>query len=293
MSRRHDASPKGPTDLRTFAAGRFTAASETLRAQRAGVLEGDPIAVHRARVGLRRLRGALRLHRIFDPARVREVDAEARDLARLLGAVRDLDVIVGQLTEHASGFDAPGRSAVEMLVERARADRALAMLRLTDPSAIARFDAFAEALDACEQDPPLAPRRDPDKAAEPVLRAGVDREIRRRARTAKKLGPHPPPAALHDLRKTLKRTRYAATDQAALSGRRRDARRAADLGRLQDSLGQDQDRVMLLAWLEGVGATSEAARLGWTAGRITEAILADSPRSSTWKRTRAKLRALD
>jgi CHAD domain-containing protein len=293
MSRRHDASPKAPTDLRTFAAGRFAVASEALRTHRAGVLDGDAVAVHRARVGLRRLRGALHLHRIFDRARVREVDTEARDLARVLGAVRDLDVIAAQLIERASGLDAPGRSAVELLAEQARIDRGLAVLRLTSPATIARFDALADSLDALAQDPPLAPRRDPDEAAEPVLRAEVARALRRHARTAKKLGAHPPPAAVHELRKGLKRTRYAAADLAASSGRRRDARRATELGRLQDSLGHDQDRVMLLAWLEGVGATSDVARLGWTAGRITEAILADGPASSTWKRSRATLRALD
>jgi triphosphatase len=55
----------------------------------------DPEGPHQLRVGLRRLRSALRVFRpVADGERLRELDAKARELGRVVGELRDADVLI-------------------------------------------------------------------------------------------------------------------------------------------------------------------------------------------------------
>ena len=69
----------------------------------------DPEGPHQLRIGLRRLRGALRAHRnILDRKFAGDLDRSARALARLVGGLRDIDVLIDEFvrpyaSDHGNG----------------------------------------------------------------------------------------------------------------------------------------------------------------------------------------------
>jgi triphosphatase len=73
---------------------------------RRAILEtDDPEAAHQLRIGLRRLRGALRAFRPFvDRSSLRAFERNARDIGRCVGMLRDADVLI-------SGIHAPAEAA--------------------------------------------------------------------------------------------------------------------------------------------------------------------------------------
>lgn len=88
------------------------AATDQILHNWAVVLESDkPEGAHQMRIGLRRLRSALKVFRpVVDNESLRELDLKARDLGRVLGELRDADVlamdIVGAVTaKHSDDSD--------------------------------------------------------------------------------------------------------------------------------------------------------------------------------------------
>lgn len=66
------------------------------------LLKDDPEGVHQLRVGLRRLRSAIKLFRpIIDTPSLREFDTQARDIGRGLAELRDIDVFLSDILEPA------------------------------------------------------------------------------------------------------------------------------------------------------------------------------------------------
>jgi inorganic triphosphatase YgiF len=79
--------------------------SDQIVANRQVVLEtNDPEGAHQLRIGLRRLRTALRAFRLLDdtPA-LRALETYARDLARIVGRLRDADVLIEEIHAQVSG----------------------------------------------------------------------------------------------------------------------------------------------------------------------------------------------
>jgi hypothetical protein len=64
----------------------------------------DPEALHDFRVGLRRMRAALRIFRDFLPARIAALSVPLRTWMRATGEVRDLDVQLAQLAEWSTAI---------------------------------------------------------------------------------------------------------------------------------------------------------------------------------------------
>ncbi len=80
---------------------------QVLHNWRVAIESDDPVAIHQMRVGLRRVRSAIKMFRpLIECEATREVDRNIRDLARVLGGLRDVDVlladIVGPLIECSS-----------------------------------------------------------------------------------------------------------------------------------------------------------------------------------------------
>lgn len=92
---------------------------------RHGALAGEDITqLHAMRVSTRRLRAALRNFRAcFEPEAHRTHSRRIRDLARALGAVRDLDVRLRWLEGIRESASEPELAGIDLLIERARADR--------------------------------------------------------------------------------------------------------------------------------------------------------------------------
>jgi CHAD domain-containing protein len=84
----------------------------------------DPEDLHAMRVATRRLRAAWRVFGdAYRPRRTRKLQRSLRDVARLLGVVRDLDVLIEAGERYAATLAKPGRAAVRPLFDSWRRDR--------------------------------------------------------------------------------------------------------------------------------------------------------------------------
>jgi inorganic triphosphatase YgiF len=203
----------------------------------------DVEGVHQMRVGVRRLRSALRLFRpVLPAAALRPLEAELRWLGRELGAVRDLDVFVVELLE-PSCARRPGDKGLERLREAAqalRAERQEQLRRALDSARATRFVLqFGRFLARREwRNQPLdessARLFAPARALAVELLGRRERRVLRLGERIDELAP----AELHRLRIELKRLRYASELLGGLyPGRRRD-HYLARLPELQDRLGR-------------------------------------------------------
>jgi inorganic triphosphatase YgiF len=200
----------------------------------------DPEGVHQMRVGLRRLRSALRLFRAQLP--VRETEAlveELRWLAGLLGSARDLDVfqreLLGPLVK-----ERPGDRGLAALHEAAEGARQAAYTALRRELASRRYAALVLRLGRFVDGGSFR-RRGANELARPLAR----RLLRRRAARVQQLGARLAelsPRQLHRLRIRAKRLRYAIELLAPLFGGPAPDRAARRLAELQDVLGHLNDQ---------------------------------------------------
>ena len=105
---------------------------DRIRAREGGVRSGnDPEDVHAMRVATRRSRAAWRLlGDSFGGTPTKEHRQRLRDLGRLLGEVRDLDVLLKATEAYQASLSAARREGLEPLVAAWRADREEARTRL-------------------------------------------------------------------------------------------------------------------------------------------------------------------
>ncbi len=212
------------------------------------VREGvDPEGVHQARVATRRLRSDLRTFApMLDEQWSQGVRDELRDLAAVLGAVRDGDVLLARLRGAAATLPEEVREQAEPILDDLAAtrdaDRATLLAAMDGQpyrDLLADFARAAEAphtLEAAEQEAHL------------VLPGLAARPWRRLRRAVGALGDHPPDAALHEVRILAKRARYAAEAVASVAGP--DAGSfARKVAGLQEVLGEHHDAVVAGQWL--------------------------------------------
>ncbi len=88
----------------------------------------DPDVVHQLRIGLRRLRSAIRLFRGWVPPVDESIASGARDLFRALGASRDRDVLAQDIEPALQRAGAPGAPAADARAGRADADDVAAVV---------------------------------------------------------------------------------------------------------------------------------------------------------------------
>lgn len=275
---------------------RRAVASSVVRLLRhdAGVRLGeDPEDVHQARVATRRLRSDLRtLGDVLEPSWAPPLREELRWLGRMLGAVRDAEVLRDRLRAREFRIAPGDRPVAERLVARVDGRREEARERLLASMGEARYadllDALVEAarapgiLDevatapaAIALRPGLAvPWKDLEGAVDLVVEEGSD-------------------DSLHAARIGAKRVRYAAEAVAPVFGKR--ARRFAQAANaLQDVLGEHQDAVVAAAFLrEAAEATpstafvaGELAALETEAARAARAAWPDAWKALSRKRLR-------
>ncbi len=220
--------------------------------------------VHQLRVGLRRLRTALRLFDADDLAGAAEAAAA---LFRQLGAARDLAAVAGPLQAElqqalaAVGLDlqAPALPAAADAVDPVEAVRA--------PQAQALL---LELLVAVQLPPPGAAADAADDA--PPLRAALARRLNRWHRQIAAEAPRwgeLDDTARHTLRKRVKRLRYAVEFSAGLFEPRRVQRYLKPLRELQERLGALNDVAVGLAGYRDAGRDDprDLFALGWLAAR--------------------------
>ena len=219
-----------------------------LRAKEPGTRLGeDPEELHDMRVATRRLRAALSLFEGVLPVRAQVFRAELGWLARLLGAVRDLDVQLENLAamsfsdadlalnpEHGGGDPLAELSALlEGEREVARAD----MLQGLDS---VRWDRLAKGLTVMAQQGPARrslATRVPAAIGLPELVLTRHQKVAKAAKRAKRSGVV---TDFHALRIRCKRLRYALEFSSEVYGGR-TSRFVRSLTVLQSELGEMQD----------------------------------------------------
>lgn len=126
----------------------------------AGAIEGvDPEDVHAMRVAGRRMRAAWRVFGdAYDPATVRRFRRDLREIGGRLGAVRDLDVLIGILEAERDRRSAQERTALQPLLAAWRTDREARRMELTETLGSAAFLEFMAEYEAFVSTPGMAAR---------------------------------------------------------------------------------------------------------------------------------------
>jgi CHAD domain-containing protein len=237
--------------------GRLLELTEQLAVDESRVRQRLPGSVHRMRVTLRRLRSLLAsFGDLYDEPGLESLRDELTWIAGELGRARDVEVLRTRLSTLARTPE-----------EQGLVDRALVHAESVDVEASVaaldseRFERVIRALNDLVATPP----REPDQGlpVDEFLRLRVRRDWRRlwrRAARADELTqPDERQVALHEVRKSAKRLRYAAETLVPAYGKgpsrlaRRAKRLQTDLGEVQDS-AVAQGRLRDLAALDGTSA---------------------------------------
>jgi CHAD domain-containing protein len=234
-------------------------------------LDPDGEGVHDMRVESRRLRTALSVYRtLFDEAMARHLERELKFLGRVLSQVRDRQVASGLLAERLRGSD-HAEAVIELYDRELSVDQDRILAGMRSALSSERYTALLTGLDALAEVDGLAPVA--GEPARTVLTDNVRSALRRLeddARAARKKSGVERIEALHDLRKSAKRLRYACEVVAPVAGKA--ALRMVQRNKeLQEVLGSHLDRVALAERLEPLtrldGAT---AADGFLLGRLHE-----------------------
>ncbi|MEV6489444.1 CYTH and CHAD domain-containing protein [Actinoplanes sp. NPDC051633] len=213
-----------------------------------GVRRGDPEAVHKMRVGTRRLRSTLKtFKRSFRPEQVAFLGPELKWLAGQLGEVRDGQVLERKLLtavdDAGEQFAPVAREIRAHLDAKIEAGRAALAGDLNDVRYFRLLDAVDDLIgtwDGGESRPARRARRALDKSDRLLDEAW--------------LAGHDEP--LHEARKAYKRARYAVEVFAGRGGK--PAKKLVDkLTDLQDVLGAHQDSVVAREILQELAGRSD------------------------------------
>lgn len=187
---------------------------------RAVLASPDPEHLHQLRVGMRRLRAALRAFRPILPRKeAKRVRGALRELSPIFGRARDWDVLVQRLNAAGAAPELIARSQGKRAKARKKALRALASKKF------ARLSHTA-----------LEPRAAPQNLAE-FGAAALERAHRKlmRRRNWSNAGER------HALRIRVKRLRYSCEFFAPAFSKRESSRFIAELKALQETLGELND----------------------------------------------------
>lgn len=226
-------------------------------------LGSDPEHLHRARVAIRRLRSDLRTFEpLLDSSWSRGLRSDLRELARVMGAVRDADVLIARFDGCASRL--PSRAGVDTLIASLVAARTAGQRELT---AYMASGAYATLLDRLVE-AARAPALDAEGlASADTLGRLVRRPWRRLTKTVNRLPDDPPDEMLHAVRIRTKRVRYAAEAVAPVLGKQ--ARRfAKGAKRLQKVLGTLHDASVAHEWLTSWSSGHHAPEAVFVAGQL-------------------------
>jgi CHAD domain-containing protein len=222
-----------------------------------GTLEDlDPEYLHDLRVATRRLRSALRLFAAeLGAQRSESLRAELGWIARQLGNVRDLDVFILNLRDHARRLG-EGGAVTELLVDalhnRRRPERAAMEAALVS----GRFRSLLRRLAAlAASSPPRTVRGVPTGTVAEAAPALIKKAQKRVLRLGRTVTPESPAADLHRLRILVKRLRYTCeffreVFEDPTTGQDPLADYIEAMVRFQDCLGEHQDAVVAIGRIE-------------------------------------------
>lgn len=246
-----------------------------------------PEGPHQLRIGLRRLRTALR---VFGPSLGETGMARLEDAAQRMGQdvghLRDADVLIGEVVAHAAeqGLDQEARQVLEAaLAKRRDVIREEVRAKLAAPEAgvfLLDLIEYVETrgwLEPSDYGQTVRLAQPIGEVAPKLLRKRY-RKVRALAEDIRELEPE----ELHSLRKGLKKLRYTADILIGLYSGKRSAAFLAALKDLQDSFGSLNDASMAeekLAGPEPIAPDDPAVQraVGFTLGILAAASSAHRP----------------
>ncbi len=248
-----------------------------------GLIEGDPALrvehVHQLRVGIRRLRSALRSFAGWAPSPPAPLIDALRTLFATLGQSRDRDVLDSGVAALLAQTGAPplavpasGASPDPAEALRAGETQHLLLAWIAWRTALAEQPTRAVE-PAATQPETAAPQQADDDAA--AFHRQAERRLRRWHRRIVadwKAFDALDDAGLHSLRKRIKRQRYAVEFFAPVLRRRTIERYLKPLATIQDRMGELNDLFVARASYQALVATDPTAwfALGWLAARIAD-----------------------
>ncbi len=218
-------------------------------------LGSDPESLHDMRVAVRRSRALLRAGRALIASDTQMLASELKWLGEVLGAVRDLDVLLEHLRTEAAALGAADEKValrlLRALTQEWKRARGALLRALDSPRYLQLLDRFETELVDLEP-----------TGAEITLEALAKRELKRVRKAVRALSEPPLDEELHDLRKLGKRARYASE-----LARNRPVAECAK--KLQDVLGEHQDSTVAESRLRALGAAAPPDQ-ALVAGRLLE-----------------------
>jgi CHAD domain-containing protein len=215
----------------------------------------DPESLHDMRVGVRRLRALLRAGVELVATDTAELDERLKQLGRILGEVRDLDVLLERLETEAAELAGEDARRAGSLLAALRTERSCSRSRML---AALRSDEYLALLDDTAR---TIDELEPSGSAVTLDELAGEASARLR-KAFRKLPEDPANEELHAVRKKGKRARYAAE----LAGQKKLVKRAK---KLQDVLGEHQDAVVAAERLRELAAEA-APEQALVAGRLVE-----------------------
>jgi CHAD domain-containing protein len=213
----------------------------------AGVEEGEVRALHRARVGSRRLRELVPLLQLEGDS-TRKLGRRLKKVTSRLGGVRELDVLLLLIDELSSARPAYG-AALRRIRGTVDHDRDEARAHLSAHAPTSDMRRIAGKLDRIVAELDKSQRSRAGRADEHGWRWAVEARIAHRSAglstAMSRAGAVYLPERLHDVRIALKKLRYAAELAAAIDGRT-PAPGVRALKRAQDLLGRMHDLQVLI-----------------------------------------------
>ena len=204
----------------------------------------DPEELHGMRVATRRLRAVLGIFEPALPVRASRFRADLGWLGQVLGAVRDLDVGIGQLRggadEGVGREDVGALDALIGVLESRRSDERAMLLEALDSR---RYDRLVDGFAAFLAHGPLrrsAASTAPAAGTVPGIAIERYRKVRKQGR---RLDSRSEPGEFHVLRIRCKRLRYALEAVAELYGKPARVMNRRLIA-LQDALGSYQDAIV-------------------------------------------------
>ena len=230
-----------------------------------------PDAVHQMRVAARQLRSGLKVFvPMVDRQWARQLHTEIGWIASELGAIRDTEVLLQLLTDHATALPPEqsrlARQAIdEALQPRLASARAEALTGLRTQ----RYQDLLESLVTAVNDPRLT-----DQARQPcekILPPLVEHSWRSLKKRVRQLGPESSAPDWHRARIAAKKTRYAAEIMAPIFGERTKAF-ARSLACVTDVLGDQHDATIAQ---QALAAFADAVNLDGPSGDALDLLSAN------------------
>ena len=237
---------------------------EAIRAHDPGTRLGTDLEdLHKMRTAVRRLRAVLRAAGpVLDGEQSETLRAELGWLSAALGAVRDLDVLLGSLRAEIAAFEPAERVASRRVLDPLEAARARArtdlLTALDDPRYFALLDRLEDTIE-----------RAPAPATAMSLADIAAAEFKKLRKAVERLPGEPSDSDLHAVRIKVKRARYTAELAQPVVGRA--AERFIERTRaLQDILGEHQDAVVAEGRLRALLEGARGRRAAFVTGRLVE-----------------------